>query len=198
MRSGAGPGPVSRRWPWVMAVIGLVLLALLGWVVAGPWLAIRGIEQALAGRDTAALSRHVDFPTLRLNLKAQVQDRIVRRAGEDLTRHPLGVLAVAATGQAASAAVDLAASPAGVAGLLQGHALFQRARGRTEGGDTWAAAEPARPLRQARLRYQSLSRFTATIDHADGGSTVCVLERKGLRWRLVDIRLPEDLSAWLR
>lgn len=192
------PTARSRRWIWLVAVGVLVLLGVLGGVLTGPWLAVRGIERAIAERDTAALSRHVDFPALRINLKAQAQDRIVRQAGERVTTHPLGALAVAAAGQAASAAVDTMATPAGVSGLLQGHALFQRARGKTVGGDTWAGPEPARPLQSAQLRYQSLSRFTATIPHADGSTTVCVLERQGLRWRLVDIRLPDDLAAWLR
>jgi len=55
-----------------------------------------------------------------------------------------------------------------------------------------------RPLRDARLRYESPSRFTATVVHADGRSTVFVLQRQGLRWRLVDVRLPPDLSVLLR
>ena len=53
-------------------------------------------------------------------------------------------------------------------------------------------------LHEARLRYESLSRFTGTLEHANGHRTVFVLQRQGLRWRLVDIRLPEDLSTYLR
>ena len=41
------------------------------------------------------------------------------------------------------------------------------------------------------------ARFVTTVRHANGHTTGFVLERQGLRWRLVDIRLPEDLSTWL-
>ena len=187
-----------RRLRWIVAGAVLVLLLLLAWVAAGPWLAIRGIERAMAERDAAALSRHVDFPRLRVNLKAQLDDHLVRAAGPEVAGNLFGAIAIAAAGSATGAAVDTLATPSGVAALLEGHAIWQRANGRTRGGDTWAAAEPARPMQDARLRYESLSRFSATVQHPDGRSTVFVLQRQGLRWKLVDIRLPADLSSWLR
>ena len=187
--------PPLRR---AIAALALVLLALLAWVAAGPWMTVRGIERAIAQRDAAALTRYVDFPRLRVNLKAQLDDRMVRAAGQDIASNPLGAIALAMAGGATGVAVDSLATPLGIGALLQGHVLWQRAGGRTVGGDTWAPTEPARPLQGARLRYESPSRFTGTVDHGDGRRTVFVLQRQGLRWRLVDIRLPEDLSAYLR
>ncbi|GAB3505724.1 DUF2939 domain-containing protein [Pseudoxanthomonas daejeonensis] len=196
------PPPVpGRRAPplrGIVAALVLLLLALLAWVAAGPWLAVRGIERAIAQRDAAALERHVDFPRLRVNLKAQLDDRMVRTAGEDVAGNFFGALALAVAGSASGVAVDTLATPLGIGALLQGHVLWQRTGGRTVGGDTWAEAEPARPLQGTRLRYESLSRFTGTLEHANGHRTVFVLQRQGLRWRLVDIRLPEDLSTYLR
>ena len=113
----------------------LAALALVAWVAAGPWLAIRGIERAIAQRDTAALERHVDFPRLRVNLKAQLDDRMVRAAGQDIASNPLGAIALAMAGGATGVAVDTLATPLGIGALLQGHVLWQRAGGRTVGGD---------------------------------------------------------------
>ncbi|MCR6686880.1 DUF2939 domain-containing protein [Pseudoxanthomonas sp.] len=187
-----------RRLRWIVAGTALLLLALLAWIAAGPWLAVRGIERAVAARNTAALARHVDFPKLRVNLKAQLDDRLVRAAGPDVAGNLFGAIALAAAGSATGMAVDTLATPAGIAALLQGHAVWQRAQGRTVDGDAWGDTAPARPLHEARLRYESLSRFSATVQHPDGRSTVFVLQRQGLRWKLVDIRLPDDLSSWLR
>ena len=181
-----------------IAALALVLLALLAWVAAGPWMTVRGIERAIAQRDAAALTRYVDFPRLRVNLKAQLDDRMVRAAGKYVAGNFFGAMALAMAGSASGVAVDTLATPLGIGALLQGHVLWQRAGGRTVGGDTWAATEPARPLQGTQLRYESASRFTGTLVHANGHSTVFVLQRQGLRWRLVDIRLPEDLSTYLR
>ena len=53
-------------------------------LLAGPYLAINGIRTALAEQDTGKLERHVDFPALRVSLKAQVEDSLARRAGSDV------------------------------------------------------------------------------------------------------------------
>ena len=175
----------------------VLLLALAAWVAAGPWLAVRGIERAIASHDTAALERYVDFPRLRANLKAQLDDRMVRAAGDRVTSNPFGAVALALAGNATGVAVEAMATPMGVGALLQGHTVWQRATGNTEGSGLAATAVPARPFEGADHRYASLSRFVTTVRHANGHTTGFVLERQGLRWRLVDIRLPEDLSTWL-
>ena len=182
----------------IVIAIAVLLVLLLAWVAAGPWLAIRGIEKAIETRDTAALERHVDFPRLRINLKAQLDDRLVRLAGDKVPANLLGAFAVAMAGNATGMAVEAIATPLGIGALLQGHVLWKRATGDTRGEGVFAETEPARPLHTARHRYHSLSRFSATVEHPDGSRTEFLLERQGLRWRLVDIRLPEDLSTYLR
>lgn len=181
-----------RRGALLLAALAIVLALALAWLAAGPWLAVRGIAHALETRDSAALARHVDFPRLQASLRAQVQDRLVRAAGTGAASHPLGAMALAAASGVAAAGVDLAATPEGVAALLQGHVLWQRVRGRHAGADAGWEVEPARPLEDARLRYVSPSRATLTVEHAPGQASTWVLQRQGLRWRLVDVRLPGD------
>lgn len=193
--SASGATGTLRRILIAAVVASLLLLA---WVAAGPWLAIRGIEQAIEKRDTAKLERYVDFPRLRANLKAQIDDRIVRAAGGSVAGNLLGAAALALTGNATRLAVETIATPLGIGALLQGHVLWQRASGDTRGEGLFPETEPARPLQTASHRYESLSRFSATVEHPDGSHTVFLLERQGLRWRLVDVRLPDDLSAYLR
>ena len=174
----------------VVVVLVLLLAGLLGWIAAGPYLAIRGISQAIEQRDTGKLERYVDFPALRLNLKAQLADQVVRRAGVDAQSSLFGAVAISLAGNLAGAGVDAMVTPTGIGSLLQGHALWKRASGQTVGGDAYAPTQPAQPLKDARHRFESFSRFTATVQTADGQPLVFVLDRQGLRWRLTDIRLP--------
>ncbi len=177
---------------WLPATIAALLALLVGYVAAGPWLAIHGIGKAIEQRDAARLSRHVDFPALRVNLKARLDDQLVRRAGSDMQSSLFGAVALGVAGRVTGAAVDLMVTPAGIAALLQGHGVWKRATGDTADGDTWGPPAPARPLRGAHGRYESLSRFTATRKLDGGGEVVFVLTRQGLRWRLTDIALPLD------
>ncbi|KLD77556.1 DUF2939 domain-containing protein [Xanthomonas hyacinthi] len=176
-----------KKW---LALLFLALLALGGYVAAGPYLAIRGISQALEQRDAAALERYVDFPTLRVNLKAQVDDALLRRAGPELQAGLFGGALLSLAGSVSGIGVDAMVTPAGIGALLQGDALWKRASGDTVGGDSYAAPRPPQPLRQAEHRFESTSRFVATLHTADGTAVPCVFTRDGLRWKLSNILLP--------
>lgn len=175
---------------WILPAVIAVLVLLAAYVIAGPYLAIRGISQAIEQRDTGKLARHVDFGAVRVNIKAQVNDYIVRRAGSDMQSSLFGQVALSMAGNLSGAGVDTFVTPLGIAALLQGDSLWKRAIGDTIGGDTWAPPSPAKPLANTTGHYESLSRFTATTRLEDGREVVFVLSRQGLRWRLTNILLP--------
>ena len=173
---------------WIVIAV-LVVVALLGYVAAGPYLAINGIRTALAERDVSALERHVDFPALRVNMKAHLEDYIARRGGGLAESGGLlGAIGLQVASGLGGAAVDAMVTPLGIGALLQGHATWKRASGQTVDGDAYGTPQPLDPLKDARTRYESMSRFTATVTGADGEPVVAVFQRQGLRWRLVDIR----------
>ncbi|MCD0280357.1 DUF2939 domain-containing protein [Xanthomonas melonis] len=178
---------MKKRW-WLLPLATVVLLA--GYVIAGPYLAIRGISQAIAERDAARLERYVDFPSLRVNLKAQLDDYLVRQAGSGLQSSLFGGFALQLASGIGGAGVDTLVTPLGIGAVLQGHHVWNRVTGDTVSADTYAAAAPARPLQDASQRFESTRRFTATTQTAAGAPVVFVLTRQGLRWRLTDIRLP--------
>lgn len=179
----------------VVALVLLVVLALAA-VAAGPFVAVRGIRNAVEAQDTAALARYVDFPTLRANLKAQVEGQIARRAGPDAQANLFGALALRLAGSVTGGIVDAMVTPAGIGALIEGRGLWHRASG---GGiredNAYAHSAPDDVLRDAGYRFESASRFTATVPSADGPPLVFVLTRDGLTWRLTDIRLPLGAAA---
>ena len=84
-----------KKW---LAALAVVLVLLLGYGVAGPYLAIRGIHSAIEARDPNKLERYVDFQTLRANIRAKVAKRLLASAtapsgrvvGDDLGRTLIG------------------------------------------------------------------------------------------------------------
>ncbi|KRG70632.1 DUF2939 domain-containing protein [Pseudoxanthomonas dokdonensis] len=176
-----------KKW---LALALLIVVALFGYVAAGPYIAIHGIRQALIEQDTARLERYVDFPALRVNLRAQLQDRLAREAGSEVQSSLLGAFGLSVANQLVASGVDAAVTPLGIGALLQGRAMWKKAIGDTINGDTYAAAVPADPLKDAEHHYQSTSRFTASIRGDDGQPIVAVFSRDGLRWKLTNIELP--------
>ena len=179
-----------RKW---IALIVLFLLAFAGWIAAGPFIAMHGIRDAAERQDSAALSRHVDFPAVRTSLRAQVDDYLVRRAGPDAQADPFGGLALRMAGIAAGGVVDVLATPAGIGVVLQGRSLIHRISGEgISAVDSFRHAPPTDLLEQATWRFESPSRFVVTVPNRDGAPVVFVLARQGLVWRVTDIRLPLD------
>lgn len=172
----------------------IALIALLGWIAAGPYLAIHGIRQAIESRDMAALERHVDYPMLRANVKAQIEDRIAREIGQRFGEGSVGSMASGVAGMLSDSAVNAMVSPAGMAVLLQGRSLVERLRGNVDPqGGMNAGAVAFDPLKDAQTHFTSPSRFVATVRSAEGLPVDFVFERQGLRWRLTNITLPKHI-----
>ena len=173
-----------KKW---LAALAVVLVLLLGYAVAGPYLAIRGIHSAIEARDPNKLERYIDFPILRANVRAKVAKRLLANAtspygrvvGDDRGRVMIGAIS--------DKAVDAMVSPLGIALLLEGRALAHRVTGKAPVGEKDDAADP---LLNAKTKFESPSRFTATMDSAEGRPVVFVFERRWLSWKLSDIRLP--------
>ena len=176
-----------KKW---IALIVVLLLALGGYVAAGPYLAMHGIRQALAEQDMGKLQRHVDFPALRVSLRAQAEDYLARKAGAGAQSNIFGAFALSIANDVVGRGVDTVVTPLGIAGLLQGRSMWKQAIRDTVDGDSYGKAVPADPLKQAFTDYQSPSRFTATVTDENGEPVVFVLTRDGLRWKLTDIRVP--------
>lgn len=176
----------------LLLLLGLVVVLLAGWLVSGPYLTLRGLAGAIEQRDTSQLDRYVDFPMLRANLRAQLDDYVVRRAGPDVQSNLVGALLLTAGQKLSGTAVDAMVTPAGIGALMEGHTLWKRVSNDLESNDAYAAPRAARPLQGATHRFESTSRFTATTHTAQGAPVVFVLQRQGFRWKLVNIELPLD------
>jgi hypothetical protein len=177
-----------KKW---LALLILALVAVAAYTAAGPFLAINALRSALETQDSAALSRHVDFPMLRSNVKAQLDDYMLRQAGPDMQSNPFGAIALRIAGGIGGGAVDTLLTPAGIGAVLEGRNLWQRGSGAgIDRDDSYAHTAPPDPLKDARYRFESSTRFTATVSNRSGEPVVFVLSRDGLRWKLSDIRLP--------
>lgn len=187
-----------KKWLWLVAAL---LVALAVYVGAGPYLTVRAIRSAVERQDAAALSKQVDFPTLRASLKAQLTDRMVREAGPDVQASTFGAIGLSLAGGLIGGAVDAMVTPTGLGALMEGRKVWKRvgdgfslpSTPAAPAEDSGASAGPPaqRPFDGAEYRYESLSRFSATVRDDSGRPIRFVMTRDGLNWKLSDIRLPQ-------
>lgn len=175
-----------KKWLWLLLA---ALIALLAWTAYGPYRTVHAIRDAIRQEDATALARQVDFPALRASLKAQLLDRIARKAGADAPSNPFAAFGLALASGVAGGAVDAMVTPAGLGALMEGRKVWNRASGLPPPADDDGVQRPE-PLKDAQYRYESPSRFTATVHDDQGRPVVFVLTRRGMDWKLSDIRLP--------
>lgn len=180
----------------VLTAVGVLLLLLVAYVVAGPWLTLRGLDRAVTRQQYAQIAKYVDFPALRSGVKAQVEDRLARAYGERANDSAMAQAAMTLANQASSKLVDAMVTPSGLVILFEGNALVQRVTdpldrsgrlSRTDDGKP-----PASPLASAEAGYESPTRFTAVARNRSGQPVVFVFALRGLRWKLVNIELPPE------
>lgn len=162
------------------------------WAYYAPHLTVRAMQRAVERGDAAALARHVDFPAVREDLKAQFATAASARFGGDGSGgwRDFGA-ALAST--AAAPAIDAAVSEQGLMLLFTGRGLAQELMPSTDAAAaTDSAAQNARPQR-AEGGYVDASTFVVRVDI--GGdpalpATLTLRRHRGLWWKLSGIALP--------
>lgn len=180
---------LSKRTRWLLASpVLFVLLALLSYVIAGPYLAINGIRTLVASEQYGELWRFMDFDQLRESVRPQLQQQIVSGVLDHVGNRESAKTIGEVTALLAKPAIDAIVSPQGIATLLTGSALAQRVTGHV---DANGKAHAVDPLKDAQTRFESTRLFTATVANAEGQPVVFEFRRTGLTWKLTGLRLPD-------
>ncbi|WP_186117707.1 DUF2939 domain-containing protein [Burkholderia gladioli] len=212
------PSRGGRFKPLLVVALALLVLATIVYAYASPYLALRELKQAVDTRNAEAISRHVDYPALRVSLKQQLTEELMRRI--DLQRHnnPLAMLGAVIGSALIGPLVDAYATPEGVAALLSGlppkadpgehpPSLDQPAPAAAapagQGSAPPAAPSPAAPAPtsgsnaskpaapQASAAYNGIDEFVVVYrKDVDGARYAAIFRRSGLfGWKLSAIDL---------
>ena len=176
-----------KKW---LLLVGLVGLAVLGYVVAGPYLTMHRIEKSIAAQDLDGLSAQIDFPAVRTGLKLQLQRKIEAETPDLLKEIPLLNQAVTTL---SSKVLEQAIDP-----LMAGQLLYIM-QGNAPDLD-FGLGELVTPVpsststdkvfENAETDYIDHRTFVATVSHAESGTYRFTFTRTGLNWKLSGIELP--------
>ncbi len=170
----------------IVGFVSLFALAAVGYVAAGPYIAIYQIRSGVEARDAEKLSEYVDFSTLRTNLKDQFNTLVVQRATSDMKGNPFAALGIALASKLVEGMVDSFVTPPGLASLMTGEAPQQQAAEQ----EVTSARKQSEPFENARFTYDSSSKFSAWVPGDNGKEIRFVFSRTGLSWKLSNILLP--------
>jgi hypothetical protein len=175
------------RGPLLIAMIGtLAALALIAFVISGPYRTLKGLQAAIAFDDSAALSRYVEFPTLRANLKQQINARTQARLNAALPTGALSRLANGIANSVADAAVDTLVTPTGLNKLVLGASVVA---GQLQGEPSGTLAQR---FESGHGSFEAPDRFTYAIGPTPTRELTLILTRSGLSWQLTNVVLPVE------
>ncbi|WP_423392256.1 DUF2939 domain-containing protein [Burkholderia sp. LMG 21824] len=116
-------GSSGRAWrlkPLLIVVLAVAIIAAIGYGYASPYVALGRLKSAIDARDAQAISEYVDFPSLRISLKQQVTEELMRRIDAVKKNNPFAVIGALIGSALIGPLVDAYATPEGVAALMSG------------------------------------------------------------------------------
>lgn len=170
------------------AVVGAVFLVSVGaFYYFSPYVALQGLQTAIAEADAAALDERVDFPQLRENLKAQLNAVMLKETSSELEDNPFAALALGFASTMVDGVVDAFVTPSGLANLSKGNRPAPGTGGPPLSDSPTSSDEL---FEDARLTRDSFDRFSLWVSDDEGGEIQFVFRRSGLGWRLTSIFIP--------
>ncbi|WP_175718131.1 DUF2939 domain-containing protein [Burkholderia anthina] len=113
-------GRTSRLKPLLIVALAVVVIAAIGYAYASPYVALGRLKSAIDARNAQAVSEYVDFPSLRISLKQQVTEELMRRIDSAKKNNPFAVIGALIGSALIGPLVDAYATPEGVAALMSG------------------------------------------------------------------------------
>lgn len=147
-----------------------------------PYYVLDNLKRAITNRNPDALAQEIDFPSLRMSIKANIQALAVAKLTTDRTPPATTATAVA---KLVDPLVEQLVTPEGLGDVMQDK--VQGAKIDFDDLDRKLAAA------QVRMGYESFDRFVVRIvDKVDRNKAVSlILRRYGLTWKLAGIDISQ-------
>lgn len=104
----------------VVAAVVLLMVAVLGYAYASPYIVLDRLKRAADARDAETVNAYVDYPALRVSLKQQVTELLMRHIDAQKHGNPFAVIGAMIGAALIGPLVDAYATPDGVAAILNG------------------------------------------------------------------------------
>jgi len=174
--------------------IAVVAVFFLGYIGVGPFLAMSGIKSGIETKDSVMLSEHIDFQSLRQNLKDQFNAKMIMDLQSKEKNNPFGALAAGFASKLVDGIVDGMVTPAGLAQMISGKAPSKpgEAPSQKEGEKVMPgkSAEKKELFENARFGFDSTSKFSIWVPTKKEEEVRFLLVRNGLDWKLSNIIIP--------
>ncbi|MGB0315362.1 MAG: DUF2939 domain-containing protein [Parvibaculales bacterium] len=175
--------------------LGILLLLLIGNLV-GPYFTIYSFSKAIQEKDANKIVEYVDFEKVRGSVKSQVLAAFHKSLGEEVGDNPFSTIGMAFGSALIDTYVESFVSKEGILHLFS---LDDEAEKPSESSTeipNLKQAETKTP--DYEIEYISFSKRRIIFENDKSEQLTLIIERFGLGWKIVDIRLPLDSLSSLQ
>ena len=141
------------------------------------------MKLAVESKDGASLSEHVDFESVRENLKGQFKSQVLSNSGSGNDAASLAGMALGAL--FVDKLIDGVVTSSTLIALMSGEAGNSK-------GESDSSKTTHSNFVSGSFGYESPSKFSFEVQNDDGESVEFTLRRKGITWQLAEVDLPLD------
>lgn len=167
-----------------IGVISLIGVCILGYIALGPFITMYQIKSGIIKGDSEGLNENIDFPSLRENLKSQLNVHMMKKMTSELKDNPFAALGMGLASKFADGMVDSFVSPAGLSALLEG----DRPNINTSGSNGKGEISFTEFLKFFDYSFDSIKKFSIWMKSEKRSKFV--LSRQGFSWKLTNVIIP--------
>jgi Protein of unknown function (DUF2939) len=179
---------MMMRTKWLLMAV-LALAVGVSVFLVSPWWSIAGLMQSVRAGDKYRTELYVDFARVRTSLREQLNAQIGESMAKEMEDNPFAALGAMIGTVAVDRAVESFVTPEGLRRLMENKLPAVGAKE----GSVSRAAIAKRAYDNLGLEWLSSSSIRVKI-FEEGTHTVVTtarMEREGLRWRVVDVEIPD-------
>jgi DUF2939 family protein/zinc ribbon protein len=175
----------------LLAIVLVPLIVIAAVFFAMPFITLKQIQAAVKRGDGDALSRHIDFPKVRENIKHQLTIRWMQEMGKKSPETGFETagfaIGMALGGTLMDRLLDTIVSPTGVAKIFEYRKVQIAGQGTTQTNNSVLKGA----FEDARYMFRGLSEFAVQVPNDEQPEPIeYVFSRTWLSWRLTNIKVP--------
>lgn len=171
----------------IFRIIKIGLILIVAYVAVGPYITKSSIKTGIIKDDVVKLSENIDFAVLKYNLKAQFNAKMLENVPPESKNNPLTALATSFATTVTDGLVETLTTPRSLSILMTGNNPTL-----PPWGGKKRLLDDEHLFKNARTSYDSLSSFSIWVPNDEGNEVRFVLNREGIKWKLVNIFIHTD------
>ena len=163
--------------------------------IASPYLAINRLRDGFLSKNADQVSKYIDYPTLREDLKAQLGAAAIKNFQNDpqMASNPFAGFAIGMITPMINSMVDTYITPSGMRTIFESSASGQNDDDQTVQALADRKKEFDKNLQKTTMGYEGIDQFQLTATSDDNKKTKFLFNRQGFAdWKLKTIVLPQS------